>query len=136
MSHVSPSLRILNPTHDCHLSEIVYSSRIQVSIFGTWIPNLAAAPAHTSHASVDPSRWYQRWWFPVLCLKRLALIDSSPSEYRALCKSVRKREWITCSFLWVLWCHRMKIAHEPDYFFSIDNLSNIFLSRLSDAQHP
>ena len=94
---------------------------------------LAAAPAHTSHASVDPNRWYQRWWFPVLCLKHLAMVGSSPPDYRALCRSIRKREWIVCSFLWVLWCHRMKLAHELDYFFSTDNLTDIILSRLSDA---
>ena len=94
---------------------------------------LAAAPDHESHASVDPNRWYQRWWFPILCLKRLAMCDSSPQRYRALCRSVRKREWIACSFLWVIWCHRMKLAHEPDYFFSVENLTSSILSRFSEA---
>ena len=84
---------------------------------------------------MDPNRWYQRWWFPVLCLKRLALVGSSPSDYHALCKSVRKREWIVCSFLWLLWCHCMKLAHEPDYFFSVATLTNTFQARLLAAPH-
>ena len=84
---------------------------------------IACAPRHASHPSVDPRRWHNRWWFPVLCLKRLALCGSSGEEYSSLCKSVRSREWVISSFFWVLWRHRMKQAHEPDYFFSADLIS-------------
>ena len=93
---------------------------------------IACAPQHASHPSVDPRRWLERWWFPVLCLKRLALCGSSEKEYSSLCKSVRKREWVISSFFWVLWRHRMKQAHEPDYFFSADIISADVLSLISD----
>ena len=92
----------------------------------------ACAPQHGSHPSVDPRRWYERWWFPVLCLKRLALCGSSRKEYSSLCKSVRRREWVISSFFWVLWRHRMKQAHEPDYFFSTDVISADISSLLAD----
>ena len=92
---------------------------------------IACAPQHGSHPSVDPHRWYERWWFPVLCLKRLALCGSSKEEYSSLCKSVRRREWVVSSFFWVLWRHRMKQAHEPDYFFSVDAVSADIYSLLS-----
>ena len=85
---------------------------------------IACAPQHASHPSVDPHRWHNRWWFPVLCLKRLALCGSSKSEYSSLCRTIRKREWIISSFFWVLWRHRMRQAHKPDYFFSTDLISS------------
>ena len=80
---------------------------------------------------MDPRRWYERWWFPILCLKRLALCGSSKEEYSSLCRSVQKREWAISSFFWTLWRHRMKQAHEPDYFFSVDLISADFDSLLS-----
>ena len=92
---------------------------------------IACAPQHESHPSVDPHRWYERWWFPVLCLKRLALCGSSKAEYSSLCKSVQKREWVISSFFWVLWRHRMKQAHKPDYFFSVDLISTDITALLS-----
>ena len=93
---------------------------------------VACAPQHESHPSVDPHRWYERWWFPILCLKRLALCGSSKKEYSSLCKSVQKREWAISSFFWTLWRHWMKQAHEPDYFFSIDIISADYASLLTD----
>ena len=96
---------------------------------------IACAPQHESHPSVDPHRWHRRWWFPVLCLKRLALCGSSKEAYSSLCKSVRDREWIISSFFWVLWHHRMKQAHEPDYFFSTDNIAADLVSQFSANPH-
>ena len=93
---------------------------------------IACAPQHESHPSVDPHRWYERWWFPVLCLKRLASCGTSKEECSSICKSVRKREWVVSSFFWILWCHRMKQAHEPDYFFSTDMISAEMRSKFSD----
>ena len=96
---------------------------------------IACAPQHASHPSVDPLRWHNRWWFPVLCLKRLASCNSSKEEYSSMCRSVRRREWIISSFFWVLWRHRMKLAHEPDYFFSADLISSDMLSLFSADPH-
>ena len=92
---------------------------------------IACAPELELHLSVDPHRWHEWWWFPVMCLKRLALCGSSKEVYRSLCKSVRRREWVICSFFWVLWRHRMKQAHEPDYFFSADVISTDMRSLFS-----
>ena len=41
---------------------------------------IACTPQHEPHPSVDPRRWYRKWWFPILCLKRLALCGSSKEE--------------------------------------------------------
>ena len=93
---------------------------------------IACAPQHGSHPSVDPHRWHRRWWFPVMCLKRLALCGSSKEEYSSMCRSVQKREWVISSFFWVLWRHRMKQAHEPDYFFSTNTISSDMTSLMSN----
>ena len=71
-----------------------------------------------AHVSADPERWYRLWWFPLLCFKRLSHCGTTATQRSALCRSVRQREWIYGSFLWEIWCTRMKMAHDPSYFFS------------------
>ena len=80
---------------------------------------VAATPGAGSHITVDPERWFRLWWFPLLCFKRLAYFDSTKKQRASLFRSVRRREWIYGSFLWVLWHTRMKLANEPDFRFSL-----------------
>ena len=62
--------------------------------------------------SVDPCRWFRRWWFPLLCFKRLDGEEKNIKTRRLLRKSVNRREWIYGSFLWIIWRYRMKLAHK------------------------
>ena len=75
------------------------------------------------NASLDTDRWFRRWWFPIMCFKRLASVDSSKRSRAALCKSSRRREWIYGSFIWEIWYTRMRMAHEPDYHLSLPDIS-------------
>ena len=45
---------------------------------------VAATPGTGSHITVDPERWFRLWWFPLLCFKRLAYIDSTKKQCASL----------------------------------------------------
>ena len=99
-------------------------------------PALSDASGLSCHISVDPRRWFSLWWFPVLCLKRLAFCGTDSRQRSALHRSVRRREWIYCSFLWELWHTRMKMAHDPSYFFSVAAISASLEARFSSFPDP
>ena len=80
---------------------------------------VAATPGASSHITVDPERWFCLWWFPLLCFKRLAYFDSTSKQCTSLFCSVCCREWIYGSFLWTLWHTCMKLANEPNFWFSL-----------------
>ena len=96
-----------------------------------WPALLSASGRGGGHILVDPERWYRLWWFPLLCFKRLSSCDTTPVQRSALCRSVRQREWIYGSFLWELWCVRMKMAHDPSYFFSTDLIACSLAARFA-----
>ena len=86
---------------------------------------VATTPGAGSHITVDPERWFCLWWFPLLCLKRLAYFDSTKRQQASLFHSVCHREWIYGSFLWTLWHMRMKLANEPSFRFSLQQTQAI-----------
>ena len=94
-------------------------------------PALSAASERSDHVSVDPRRWFNLWWFPILCFKRLSFCRTTARQRSALHRSVRRREWIYGSFLWELWHTRMKMAHDPSYFFSESATSASLTARFS-----
>ena len=85
--------------------------------------HIAASGYRGGNASLDTDRWFRRWWFPILCFRRLASIDSNKKSRAAHCKSSRRREWIYGSFIWEIWYTRMRMAHEPDYHLSLSAIS-------------
>lgn len=94
-------------------------------------PALWNAASHKKHVSTDPNRWHNRWWFPLLSFQAVAKVEPDGPTRDALLRSVREREWIYGSFLWGLWKTRMKLAHEPDFILSIDQLSDRLTSSFS-----
>ena len=99
-------------------------------------PTLAEVSEMTFHKSVDPESWYSLWWFPILCFKRLSHCDTNARQRSALQRSARKREWIYGSFLWELWHTRMKMAHDPSFFFSESSISSSLLRHFADFPDP
>ena len=95
---------------------------------------VAASPGSSSHITVDPERWFRLWWFPLLCFKRLTHFNSTRKQRASLFRSVRRREWIYGSFLWMLWHTRMKLANEPTFCFSFQQTQAIL--KLKFAAFP
>ena len=88
-----------------------------------WPALLATHDGRLWHKSLDPDCWYHGWWFPLLCLKRLAYCGASDKVRRTLCKSVPAREWILGSFYWHLWRAHMDLAHNPDPWVNLPALA-------------
>ena len=99
-------------------------------------PALSEASEKTFHRSVDPEEWFHLWWFPILCFKCLSHCDTNARQCSALQCTARKREWIYGSFLWELWHTRLKMAHNPAYFFSEASISSSLTKRFADFPAP
>ena len=88
-----------------------------------WPALIATHGGKLWHKSLDPDCWYRGWWFPILCLKRLAHCGTTDKVRRALCRSVPDREWILGSFYWRLWRTRMDLAHSRDPWINLPTLA-------------
>ena len=100
-----------------------------------WPALLATHGGKLWHKSLDPDCWYRGWWFPILCLKRLAYCGTTDKIRCALCKSVSAREWILGSFYWRLWCARMDLAHGPDPWVNLPALALAIEHDISTGSH-
>ena len=92
---------------------------------------VAATPGTGLHITVDPEWWFCLWWFPLLCFKRLAYFDSTKKQHLSLFHSVCQWEWIYSSFLWTLWHTCMKMANEPSYCFSFQQVQAVLELKFS-----
>ena len=88
-----------------------------------WPALLATHNGELWHKSLDPDSWYRGWWFPLLCLKRLAYCGTSDKVRHALCKLVPTREWILGSFYWCLWRACLDLAHSSDPWVNLPALA-------------
>ena len=68
--------------------------------------------------SLWPCDWPAPFWFPLIALKPLESMCSTPTHIRRqLGRSRRAREWALSSWFWYIWKQHMKEVMEPAYHF-------------------
>ena len=106
-----------------------YDLRPLLSILYEHFQSLHPGPA----LSAQPWLWPSLIWLPLLSLRSLDNMPlNNPPLRRALGKSRTKREWALGSFLWFVWKHRMKEAHDLSYHFIPDLHTAALNAAISD----